>query len=73
VCDNCNTPLLIRTDDQPETVNLRLDKYWRDTAPLIEFYKNKGLLTRVPGSGTLEQVAALVYKAATAEPGGDKK
>jgi len=64
VCDVCGKPLMIRDDDRPETVNFRLEKYWRDTAPLIDFYKGKGLLARVPGSGSLDRVAKLVAEAA---------
>jgi adenylate kinase len=68
ICDVCGKMLFIRDDDRPETISVRLDKYWRDTAPLVEFYKNKGILARVPGSGTLEQVAKLVAEAAVAPP-----
>ena len=43
-CPKCGTKLTQRADDAPETVLSRLDVYHKQTAPLIEYYKNKGLL-----------------------------
>lgn len=49
VCDRCEGQLYQRSDDSEETVRERLKVYQDQTAPLIEFYQNRGLLVRVPG------------------------
>jgi adenylate kinase len=46
-----------RTDDTPEAIKTRLDVYRRDTAPLIAHYSQRGIVHRVPGGGTVEQIA----------------
>jgi adenylate kinase len=50
-CDRCGGKLFQREDDRPEAVKVRLEAYDRSTAPLIEFYKEAGLLVRVAASG----------------------
>lgn len=62
VCDKCGTPLIVRDDDKPETVQKRLTKFANDTAPLLKFYEPKGLLARVNGTGTPDQVFAAILK-----------
>ena len=44
VCDVCSAPVVQRDDDNPETVQVRLDTYEEKTAPLIDYYKKKNLL-----------------------------
>ncbi len=58
VCDACGAELTIRKDDNPETVKDRLVVYHRETEPLIEFYKEKGLLKSVDGMTGVDGVAA---------------
>jgi adenylate kinase len=50
VCDRCGKPLTQRDDDKPETVQKRLDTYRKQTAPLIEYYDERGLLRRFDGN-----------------------
>jgi adenylate kinase len=52
VCDRCGGGLIQREDDRPETVKKRLEVYREQTAPLIAFYRERGLL--VETSGNLE-------------------
>ena len=47
ICDKCGGRLYQREDDKPEVIKERLDVYRRQTAPLIEYYNNKGLLRNV--------------------------
>jgi len=47
VCDNCGSQTIQRVDDTPEVINKRLDSYDVMTAPLVEYYKNAGLLLSV--------------------------
>lgn len=63
VCDNCGTQLIIRDDDRPEAIRVRLDVYQKSTAPLVEYYKNKGLLINIPADGTPEEVYQLTEAA----------
>jgi adenylate kinase len=46
-----------RSDDTPEAIKTRLQIYQRDTAPLIAHYAQRGIVHRVPGTGTVEQIA----------------
>lgn len=55
VCDNCGGDLELRDDDAPETVKKRLNVYHEQTAPLIDYYKNEGILRVVDGTTGLEQ------------------
>jgi len=64
VCDKCGGEVIQRADDQPATVENRLNVYTRDTAPLIEYYESKGVMKRVPCEGPLDEVVARVEKAA---------
>ena len=56
VCDRCGGELYQRDDDREETVKRRLDVYTRQTAPLLDHYRDQGLLTTVDGQGTIGAV-----------------
>ena len=56
VCDACNGQLILRDDDQPETVKKRLDVYHEQTQPLIEYYTKKGILKSVDGTQDMAKV-----------------
>lgn len=51
VCDKCGGELLQRDDDKPETIRQRLDVYEEQTAPVIHFYDERGLLKCTNGEG----------------------
>lgn len=55
-CDRCGGKLFQREDDQPESINVRMEAYDRSTAPLIEFYQKSGLLVRVAASGAPDEI-----------------
>lgn len=55
-CDKCGGELLQRDDDKEESVKNRLVVYRKQTAPLIDFYKNKGVLSDVDGSQELPKI-----------------
>ena len=63
ICDVCGEKLVIRKDDNPETVKDRLVVYHRETEPLIAFYSDKGLLKSVDGTIGVDNVAAAFLKA----------
>jgi adenylate kinase len=58
VCDKCGGELYQRADDTPETQRHRIDVYFAQTAPLIEWYRDRGLLIEITGEGSIEQVGA---------------
>ena len=54
-CEKCGSPLYIRDDDKPETVTNRLAVYQEKTAPLIDYYQKKGILSTADCRGTIEE------------------
>ena len=54
-CAKCGKELFFRDDDKPETVRARLETYEKQTAPLIGYYDEKGILVNVDATGTIEQ------------------
>jgi len=62
-CDRDGTELVHRPDDRPEAVETRLRVYAEQTAPLLEFYRNRGLLRPVDARGSPEEVRARVRRA----------
>ena len=56
ICDVCGSELKQRDDDKPDTVRNRLSVYLEQTEPLIDYYKDKGLLHIVSGVGGPETV-----------------
>ncbi len=58
VCNSCGGELYQRSDDNEETVNNRLDVYEAQTQPLIDYYKEKGLLLNVNGDQAIDKVLA---------------
>ena len=63
VCDACGAALTTRKDDEPQTVLDRLTTYHELTEPLIDFYREKGILVEIGGEGSVEETTQLVLKA----------
>ena len=61
-CSRCGGELYQRKDDNPETVQSRLDVYKAQTEPLIEYYGKKGILFNVEGNAAPEAVYAEISK-----------
>jgi len=61
-CKKCNGELYQRSDDKPETVKKRLEVYFKETAPLIEYYKKQSVLKEVDGVGGVEEVKSRIVK-----------
>lgn len=62
LCDKCGGQLYQRDDDTEETAKNRLEVYEKQTAPLLEYYKNTGLLVNVNGNQSMEDVLAEILK-----------
>ena len=56
MCDKCNVELKTRADDNEETAKLRFETYFNETAPLVEFYENKGVLKKIDANGSIDEV-----------------
>ncbi len=56
LCDKCGSKLLHRSDDKEETFKNRLFVYEKSTAPLIEYYENRGILKTINGDQKLDDV-----------------
>ena len=62
ICDTCGQQLVLRDDDKPETVKKRLSVYHDQTQPLIDYYKNEGILAEVDGTKDMEEVFQDIVK-----------
>lgn len=60
ICNLCGEKLIIRKDDEPETVLNRLKVYHDQTEPLKDYYKSQGKLLEVEGQDKVEDTTALV-------------
>lgn len=60
ICDNCGGELVQRADDKPETVLNRLRVYHESTQPLIDYYKEAGVLFDVDGTMAMDDVFAAI-------------
>ena len=56
ICDVCGGALTQRKDDNEETAHARFDTYFNETAPLIDYYKEKGVLKDLNADGTIKEV-----------------
>jgi adenylate kinase len=63
VCDYCGGDLYIRDDDKPEAIQKRLEVYRAQTAPLIDFYRKKGVLIDVDARPAIDEVVKNFKKA----------
>lgn len=63
VCDRCGEELYQRDDDQEETIRARLQVYEEQTAPLIAYYRGKGLLRAIDGVGAIEEIFRKIVQA----------
>lgn len=66
-CDICGGELFQRDDDKEETIRKRLEVYHEQTAPLIAYYRQQGLLTAVDGMAAIDAVQKQILKALQAD------
>ncbi len=67
-CDQCGGEIYQREDDGEASVRHRLEVYAAQTAPLLEYYRSRGLLTAIRGEGSPQEIGSAIRRAA----GGDK-
>ena len=63
LCDRCGGELYQRDDDKEATIRQRLRVYHAQTSPLAGFYRSRGLLTDIPGTGAIEEIFSAIRKA----------
>jgi len=63
VCDRCGSRLIVREDDREDVVRTRIDTYEERTAPLIKYYRDRGLLREVYAGGLIDEVFLRVLDA----------
>ena len=56
ICDDCGGKLIQRDDDKPEAIRERLRVYHEITQPVIDHYKEKGILKEIDGEGPIKEV-----------------
>jgi len=62
-CPKCGEALVQRVDDKAETVLNRLTVYHAQTAPLIGYYENKGLLKKIDGAQGMDNITSAILNA----------
>jgi adenylate kinase len=55
-CSVDGTTLVQREDDKPEAVRLRIDIYLQKTVPVLDYYRNEGLVSEIDGRGTIDEI-----------------
>lgn len=63
ICDVCGEALIQRKDDNEKTVKNRLNVYHETTAPVINYYDEKGLLVKINGVGDIDEIFNAVVNA----------
>lgn len=56
ICDACGAELIQRKDDTEEIAKNRFETYFEQTAPLIDFYEKRGILTKINATGSVEDI-----------------
>ncbi len=62
-CDHCGGDVVQREDDTEDAIKRRLDLYEEETAPLVDWYRRRGLLMVVDGGGDADEVTARLVRA----------
>lgn len=65
ICDECGGSLIQREDDRPEPIKRRLALYFEQTAPVLSFYRERGLLVEVDGDQPIDEVSDAIARAVT--------
>lgn len=69
LCDDDRTPLIQREDDRPETARRRIKVYMEQTLPVLEHYREQGVVSDIDGVGGIEEVRGRILAAVGSEEG----
>ena len=64
-CNNCNEELYLREDDNPATIQQRLNVYHKQTKPVIKYYSNQGLTKVIDSKGTIDKIRFEIFQSIT--------
>ena len=64
-CNNCNEELFLREDDNPATIQQRLNVYHKQTRPVIKYYSNQGLTKVIDSKGTIDKIRFEIFQSIT--------
>jgi len=56
ICDVCGGKLIVRADETPEKIKTRLKEFFRQTMPVVDFYRKKGILEEIDGNQPIDIV-----------------
>lgn len=62
ICDNCGDELIIRKDDDPDTLRKRLEVFHTETKPLIDYYQKRNRLSSVSNKNSIEETYRAIMK-----------
>jgi adenylate kinase len=62
-CDKCGGELYQRADDNTETIKKRLEVFFSETAPLIDYYSKEGKLLEIQGEGSMNDITERIIQA----------
>jgi len=62
-CERCSGELYQRDDDRPEAIQVRIGVYQEQTAPVLDFYREQGLLEEISGVGAVDEINARAFAA----------
>jgi adenylate kinase len=62
LCDKCGAALITREDDNPKSIAVRFKTYQAQTAPLLDYYRSRGLLFAVDASAGAERATEQILK-----------
>ncbi|MDE2842371.1 MAG: adenylate kinase [Chloroflexota bacterium] len=62
-CERCSGELYQRDDDRPDAIQVRIGVYQEQTAPVLDFYRERGLLEEISGVGAVEDINARALEA----------
>lgn len=68
ICDKCGRRLLVRKDDKPKAIEKRLNVYHNETEPLFDYYQKKGIVRRINGKQSIENVYKDIKRALKSAP-----
>lgn len=63
LCDVCNSPIVVRSDDHPDTIRERLRVFEENTAPVVDYYQEKGMLATIDSTRDPEEVYLSILEA----------
>ena len=64
-CNKCNEELSLREDDNPATIQQRLNVYHKQTKPVIKYYSNQGLTKVIDSKGTIDKIRFQIFQSIT--------